>query len=259
MKYFSVLLLLFFCVTFSSEVKAQTPERDFYELRLYHIEKDEQENQLDKYLETALLPALQKFGVERTGVFKPVEGDSAYGKAVYVFIPYTSAEEYLNVSRDLQSDETYITAAEDFLGSAHDNPPYKRMETMLLKAFEGMPQYRQTTLQKDVSEKIYELRSYESATENLFRNKVEMFNEGEVEIFERLGFNPIFFGEVVAGPKMPNLMYMTSHANREAMQKNWGNFGKDEKWGEMSGMEIYQNNVSHIDVVLLHATEYSGI
>lgn len=259
MKYLSALLLLLFCVTISSEVKAQTPQRDFYELRLYHIENEEQEGRMDEYLETALLPALKDLGVERTGVFKPIEADSAYGKAVYVFIPYASAEEYLKVSRDLQSDKTYIKAAEDFLNATHNHPPYNRMETMLLNAFEGMPQYRPTALQNDVSEKIYELRSYESATENLFRNKVAMFNEGEVEIFERLGFNPIFFGEVVAGSKMPNLMYMTSHANREAMQKNWENFGKDEKWDEMSGMEIYQNNVSHIDIVLLHATEYSDI
>ena len=259
MKYFSALLLLFFCVTFSSEVKAQTPPRDFYEFRLYHFDNREQENRMDEYLETALLPALKDLGVKRTGVFKPIEADSAYGKAVYVFIPYVSAEEYLKVSRDLQSDTTYLTAAENFLNSAHDNPPYKRMETMLLNAFQGMPQYRPTALQNEDSERIYELRSYESATENLYKNKVEMFNEGEVEIFERLGFNPIFFGEVIAGPKMPNLMYMTSHRDREAMQQNWGRFGSDEKWGVMSGMEKYQNNVSHIDIVLLHATEYSGI
>lgn len=258
MKYYSSLLLLF-CVTIFSEVKAQAPERDFYELRLYHIEGEEQEDRMDKYLETALLPTLKKLDVEHIGVFKPVETDSAYGKAVYVFIPYLSVEEYLEVSRELLSDRTYLKAAENFLNSVHDNPPYKRMETMLLNAFEGMSQYRHTALQNNVSERIYELRSYESATENLFRNKVEMFNEGEVEIFERLGFNPIFFGEVVAGPKMPNLMYMTSHEDREAMQQNWGKFGSDEKWGEMSGMEKYQNNVSHIEIVLLHATEYSGI
>ena len=69
------------------------------------------------------------------------------------------------------------------------------------------------------AERIYELRSYQGATEKYYRRKVEMFNEGgEVNIFKRLEFNPVFFGEVISGPAMPNLMYMTSFAN-EASQK----------------------------------------
>lgn len=259
MKYFSAFFLLLFCCTFSSEAISQISEREFYELKLYHIDGEEQESRMDHYLEHALVPALQRHGVERTGVFKPIENDSSYGKAIYVLIPYNSAEEYLQISRDLQSDTDYIADAEDHLNAAHDNPPYKRVETVLLNAFAGMPQHGQTALNNSTSERIYELRSYESATENLFRNKVKMFNEGEVEIFDRLNFNPIFYGEVIAGPKMPNLMYMTSHANLEAMKKNWENFGKDEKWKEMSSLEEYRNNVSHIDIVLLHATDYSGI
>ena len=37
------------------------------------------------------------------------------------------------------------------------------------------------------NERIYELRSYESATEKIFANKVHMFNEGgEIDLFKRL-------------------------------------------------------------------------
>ena len=259
MKFFSQLLLVIFCFTVSSEVMSQNSDREFYELRLYHLENQKQEKTMDEYLQKALIPALERAGVERTGVFKPIENDSAFGKAIYLLIPYKSAEEYLEISRDLHSDSDYLAAAGDFFNAAHDDPPYERAETILLNAFEGMPQHEKTSLKNATSERIYELRSYESATEDLFRNKVRMFNEGEIEIFKRLKFNPIFFGEVIAGSRMPNLMYMISHANREAMKENWENFGKDEKWKEMSGLEEYQNNVSHIDAVLLHATEYSGI
>lgn len=259
MKHLLLLILTITCLSTTSEVISQTSERDFYEIRLYHLENQEQENQMDDYLKNALLPALERSGVERTGVFKPIESDSAYGKAIYLFIPYKSIEGFLKVSGDLQSDSRYLADARDFIDASHENPPYARMETILLNAFEGMPQYGQSALKNAPSEKIYELRSYESATEKLFKNKVKMFNEGETDIFEKLEFNPIFYGEVIAGCRMPNLMYMTSHANLKEREQNWKNFGGDKDWERMSGLEEYQNNVSHIDIVLLHPTEYSQI
>jgi hypothetical protein len=33
---------------------------------------------------------------------------------------------------------------------------------------------------------------------------------GEVPLFVRLGFNAVFYGEVIVGSHMPNLMYMTT-------------------------------------------------
>ena len=86
-----------------------------------------------------------------------------------------------------------------------------------------------------------------------------MFNEGETDIFDRLNFNPIFYGEVIAGSNMPNLMYMTSHANLKEREKNWDNFREDKEWERMSGMEEYKNTVSHSDIILLHPTEYSKL
>lgn len=259
MKNIFLLLLTVLCLSTASEAISQNSDREFFELRLFHIEDKEQEKRMDQYLKNAFLPALERSGVERAGVFKPIESDSAYGEAIYLFIPYKSMDQFVDVSRDLESDSGYLSDAQDYINSSHDNPPYIRMETMLLDAFEGMPQHSQAKLNTPASERVYELRSYESATEKLYKKKVEMFNEGETEIFERLNFNPIFYGEVIAGCKMPNLMYMTSHANLKEREKNWDNFIKDEAWEKMSGMEEYQNTVSHIDIILLHPTEYSKL
>ncbi len=74
-----------------------------------------------------------------------------------------------------------------------------------------MPVSKKPVLKSSSVEKVYELRSYESATEKLYLNKVDMFNAGgEITLFEQLGFNAVFYGMVLAGSKMPNLMYMTS-------------------------------------------------
>jgi NIPSNAP len=113
-------------------------------------------------------------------------------------------------------------------------------------------------LKADKNERVYELRSYESATEKLFRNKVKMFNEGgEIAIFKKLNFNAIFYSEVIAGNKMPNLMYMTSFENMADRDAHWKNFGSDPDWKALSSLPEYRNNVSHIDIMFLRPAAYS--
>jgi hypothetical protein len=85
-----------------------------------------------------------------------------------------------------------------------------------------------------------------------------MFNEGgEMEIFTRLNFNPVFYSEVVAGGKMPNLMYMTTFENKEDRDAHWDAFRVDPAWKRMSSLPEYQNNVSHSDITFLRPADYS--
>jgi hypothetical protein len=107
------------------------------------------------------------------------------------------------------------------------------------------------------AERVYELRSYHSATEKLYNRKVEMFNEGEIAIFQDLKFNPVFFAEVLSSSQMPHLVYMTAHADTTAQRKNWEAFGIHPEWDRMKNLERYQNTVSHIDRYLLYPTDYS--
>ena len=85
-----------------------------------------------------------------------------------------------------------------------------------------------------------------------------MFNEGgEVALFKRLQFNAVFYGEVLAGSRMPNLMYMTTFENKAARDEHWKTFVADAEWKKLSSMPEYQNNVSKIDIFFLRPTEYS--
>jgi hypothetical protein len=122
-----------------------------------------------------------------------------------------------------------------------------------------MPQVKASGVKGALNERVYELRSYESATEALHQNKVQMFNAGEVQLFERLGFNAVFYGQVIAGSKMPNLMYITSFENKAARDEHWKAFGSDPEWKKMSSDPIYKNNVSHIDITFLRPTSYSKL
>jgi hypothetical protein len=238
------------------------PKREFYQLKIYHLKDQAQENRLDKFLKDAYLPALHRAGVAKVGVFKPVEDAAAKTtaeKLVYVFIPFKSSEQIFKVEQALTKDKQFATAGKDYFDAAFNNPVYQRIEVILMEAFAGMPKFIAPNLKAAPSERIYELRSYEAATEKLHENKIAMFNKGEMEIFSRLGFNAVFYGQVKAGSKMPNLLYMTSFESKALRDEKWKAFGDDPAWKKMSADPQYANNFLRADIYLLHPTAYSDI
>lgn len=245
------------CLMMSSSLMAQ--KRDFYELRTYHIENAEQEAMLDDYLAKAFIPAAHKQGIAKVGVFKPIESQPDAGKAVYLFVPFKSMDEYLALEGKLAKDQAYQTAGSAYINAAYDKPPYKRIETSILRGMSEHPKFAESALTNAKSERIYELRSYEGPTERLYKQKVKMFNSGEMDIFSRINCSPIFYGETIAGANMPNLMYMTTHENMEVRNEHWKVFGADPAWAAMKDLPEYQNTVSRNDTRLLYPAEYSDL
>ena len=146
------------------------------------------------------------------------------------------------------------------LENADSSLPYTRVETILSKAFKGQQQYdRKSSLVKEkIDQRIFEFRSYESATENLHLRKIHMFNEGkEIGIFARLNFNAIFYAKVIAGARMPNLIYMTSFKNIEDREAHWKAFGADPSWKKISTAPEYLKTVSKADFILMKAKDYA--
>ncbi|MEI7587606.1 NIPSNAP family protein [Runella sp.] len=110
------------------------------------------------------------------------------------------------------------------------------------------------------NERIYELRSYESYTEKIYQNKVKMFNAGgEVKLFSRLGFNAVFYGDVISGSHMPNLMYMTTFENKASRDAHWKAFVDSEAWKKLIADPQYMNNVSKNTSYFLYPAEFSDI
>jgi hypothetical protein len=260
-----IILFLFIVSAFlPATVRAQgkTPSKasEFFELRIYHATSAEQVQQVENYLKQALQPALHKNGIKTVGVFTQKGIDTASDKRVYVLIPYKSLDQFAKLPKQLEKDKSYLEAGKDYINAAYKQPPYTRYETILLRAFEFMPAAEASKLSGPKSERVYELRSYEGHTEKIYQNKVQMFNQGgEVALFKRLGFNAVFYGEVLAGSRMPNLMYMTTFENKAARDEHWKTFGSDPEWKKLSSMPEYQNNVSKGDTWFLTPTEYSDL
>jgi len=249
-------------VLFFITVKAgnDKPRPEYYEIKVYHLKTAEQEKTVDAYLQQAYLPALHKSGIKTVGVFKPLANDTAADKLIYLFIPYKSMDQFLTLPGLLDKDAAYESAGAAYLNAPYTNPPYTRMESIVLRAFRLAPLMQMPKLTGSNADHIYELRSYEGPTEKLYANKVHMFNEGgEIPLFARLGFNAVFYADVISGSKMPNLMYLTSFNDMSVHDQKWKDFGADPEWKKLVAMPEYQHNVSKADIILMHAATYSDL
>jgi hypothetical protein len=251
--------VLFFISVTISGFGAGPEKQQYYEIKIYHIADKMQEGKVDAYLKDAYLPALHRNGIPVVGVFKPVEADTAFvGKLIYVFIPFKTADQFMQLPGLLMKDKVFTNTGKSFADAPFNEPPYNRYECIFLKAFKNFPLFVAPKFSNSPSERIYELRSYESATDAKAIKKIEMFNQGgEIDIFNKLEFNPVFWGEVLVGSHMPNLMYMTTFSDMKSHDDHWSAFGKTEEWKKLSGMDEFKNTVSKANPYLLHPTSYS--
>lgn len=253
------LMLLFYILVFASMLQAQN-KRDYYVIKIYHCSNEEQLNKTEIFIEKAWKPAVHRFGIAKIGAFKPITNDTSSVKKLYLLVPMSSTAAIHQLEDFLINDQQYLKEGAVYIQTAYDQAAYERIETIVLRAFSDMPNVSVPLLKSHRLQRIYELRSYESATEWLYRKKVEMFNKGgEIKLFKRLNFNAVFYGEVLAGSRMPNLMYMTSFENIMDRNDHWKSFIADAEWQVISAKPEYRNTVSKIDIVLLYPTQYSDL
>jgi hypothetical protein len=250
-------LIFFAFVLVSFQAYSKSTNKGIFQIKVYHIKNDAQVKATDNFLENAFLPALHRFGIKNIGVFKPIANDTAADKLIYVLIPFSSLDEWMKINDRLDADASYKLSGENFLHADSKNPPFVRLESILLQPFSG-----QTFLKIPKTknpERVFELRSYESPTWHLADKKRAMFNKDEMNIFNGLGFDPVFYGEVISGSRMPNLMYMPVFKSVEDRNAQWKVFGNDPKWKEISADPFNENNVSvnHIDSIVMHSSDYS--
>jgi len=236
-------------------------QKEIFEIRVYKLKTNDQVNATDNYLKDAFLPAMHRLGIKQIGVFKPVSNDTAEIKQIIVLVPYISLDIWRRTKINIETDAVYTAAAKGFIDADTNHYPFIRIESTLMEAFPDQTKLIPTTL-KLHPDALYELRSYESPTEELHRVKVDMFNAGgEIELFKRLDFQAVFYADVLSGNHMPNLVYMVVFADAAARNEHWKSFGSSNEWKTISVDPRYRNNVSvnHIESILMHRTLYSDL
>jgi len=234
------------------------PSAEYYQIRVYHFVNAEQEKMLDEYISQAWIPYLHKAGIKNVGAFKALANDTVADKRLFVFFSASSLDKLAGLPAQLQKDSGYAKAARNYMMAPWNQPPFVRMENIILKAFRLHLAMELPKLNGPKKDHVYELRSYEGPTELLYNSKVHMFNEGgEISLFNQLQFNPVFYAEVLSGSRMPNLMYMTSFENMTERDAHWKAFFADPLWKKISAMPEYQHTVSKSEIIFLSAKEYS--
>jgi len=233
--------------------------REYYELRKYYMQSGPQTKLTESYLSGALIPALNRLGMSPIGVFNLSIGPET--PTLYVLIPSTSVEALVTSDLRLAQDKEFMQAAEPFWAAAAKEPPYIRIESTLLTAFEGWPKITPPPSTAQHAKRIFQLRSYESATNQDHVRKVEMFHNGEFEIFQKAGFAQVFYGDALIGPRLPHLTYMLSFGDLTEMDAKWEIFRNDPNWKKLSADPrfAFEPIVSNIDNLILTPTAFSQI
>lgn len=234
-------------------VQAAT-ERDHYELRLYHVDSEAQRARMHTFFEKAFVPACNRVGIPQVGVFDVRKEDGP----IYVLLRHTSAESFTTGTKRLLADAQFQKDGADVLATDAKNPAYSRIETRMMLSFEGMTKLEHPLTGPD---RVFEVRNYQSHSVVAGQKKIEMFNVGEIQIMRDTGLGPVFYGEHLTGPDMPNLTYMLSYENFRARGGAWKTFVDDPAWKEISGKPEYANDaiLSGIDAVFLVPADYSQV
>jgi hypothetical protein len=235
---------------------AGAASREYYELRRYHIISGPQKQLADSYLRDALIPALNRLGIKPVGVFNTSIGSE--GPTCYVLMPAARAEILITAEARLADDTEYQKAAAPFLNAPALDPGAIRMESSLLYALEALPKM---TPPPTTGPRLFELRTYESQTDQDHKRKVEMVNVAELPIFKKANFWPIFMGDTIIGGRQPNLTYMVGFATLADREKDWAVFTGSDEWKALSSNQRYafEPLVSNVDNEILSPAAYSQI
>jgi hypothetical protein len=210
---------------------AQAPAKasqEFYQLRRYELRNGPQAAMAQNYFAHALIPALNRMGIDRVGTFKLDIGPET--PTYYALIPSTSAETLLTLDMRLPDDAEFSKAAAEFWAAPATAPAYQRSEVSMMAAFNGFPKL----IAPKPAKRIFQLRTYESPSYAAHAKKVEMFENGEIAIFQKSGLTPVFFGHNLAGTRLPSLTYMLTFPDLPTLSANWSVFGGSPEWKEIS-------------------------
>ena len=248
----------------SALLAAEPPAaKQLIELRTYRFPSPKKREAFEQFWGEAAAPALGRAGVGPAGAFKLLAKDNAALKLtedandLYVLLPHKTAESFVALQRRLAADEAYQAAGRSVLGAAKSDPAYARYESSLMLAFDDCPQVSAPAKSES---RVLQLRIYESHNEERAKRKIHMFNEGgEIAIFRRVGMHPVFFGETLAGSKLPNLTYMLAFEDEAAMTTAWNAFRGDAEWKRLSGDPSYKDTVTTITNLVLRPVKGSQV
>jgi hypothetical protein len=248
--------------TASAQTSAGSPNApaEYYDLRRYQLISGPGMKLTDNYIAGALIPALNRLGIGPVGAFSVYFGPDT--PAYYLLLPSTKLETLVTADLELAKDPVFMKAAAPFWDAPGGEPPYSKIESTLLRAFEGYPKLFVPASAAKKEKRIYHLRQYMSPTNMDHVRKVEMFHHGEFGIFARSGAAGVFYADALIGPRLPSLTYMLSFPDVAALEAGWDKFLSDPDWKKLAGdphFKLDPPTVSNVTSIVLNPLACSQV
>lgn len=241
------------------QTRAANVANTYLEFKIWRLRNspENQAQRVSQYLQNGLGPALARAGAKLIGAFSNIIAPD--GPFLISLAQYSSLAAVQEVLAKITGDEAYEGEVDKLC--AGPGLPFVRIESSLLRSFDAMPEPVIAPNKGNRQPRVFELRTYESQSLTTLRRKIGMFNGGEIAIFQRLGMNPVFFGETIVGPKQPNLVYMLSFDDLAARERLWHAFVSDPEWKRLSSDPKLKDAeiVANISNVIVQPLSFSQI
>ena len=124
------LFVLILGLSMTSVAFADHHEKQFIEIRYFHLKSADSAKAVDDYLVNAFLPALNRAGSETVGLFKQEkeEGD-LFRVAIFA---HDSIGDFAGLPSKLAGDDAYQKAAADYMHTVPKEAPLARVRSELL-------------------------------------------------------------------------------------------------------------------------------
>jgi hypothetical protein len=225
-------------------------KKEIYEWRIYTL-KDSGVD-FDNFLSKTLIPAYNRFGV-MVGAFSLFKKEEVEKR--HILFIYKDIFAYSHVKHAIWEDRVFRAAAQSFYDATAPKPAYANFETYLSEAFDKIPVHRNP----DKNRTLLEIRIYRSPNEEANQRKVRMFNVDEINLFDKVGIHSVAYGEVLAGPRNPAVMYLTWYKDEPTRTAAWKRFIESEEWKRISKLPEYAYTATDNTSTFLEPLPYSQI
>lgn len=231
-------------------VDARYETGPLFVLHEYLLDNGEQIGRLHTYLKDSLLPALAR---EAGGAQVVLEAIVApHQPQVVMLQEFRNVGHWRETMTSLKCDSVLAKASVEW-----DRPgPYLSHSISLLEATDYSPKIVGGTAQR-----IFELRVYQAPSEWQLNGIHERFAGPEIPIFHRCGIEPILYATAIAGPKLPNMTYLTPFDSLAAREAAWSKFQVDPDWLAARKHSIEQHGYTPrgLSITLFKAAAYSPV
>ncbi|MDR1525837.1 MAG: NIPSNAP family protein, partial [Tannerella sp.] len=211
-------------------------------------------NSLDSFFKDVLFPAYSRKKIKAGAfrLYKVKEGEKEQRHVVFV---YPDIKTFHQVKKSIWDDREFRQKAQAFYDTTAPAPVYSEFVSYLSEAFDKIPVHRKP----DPSRTLFEIRIYHSPNEEANQRKVKMFNKDEIDLFDKVAINSVLYGEILSGPDMPALLYLTWYKDEKTRGEAWEQFRNHPDWKRMSALPEYAHTATNNQSIFLSPMPYSQL